>query len=66
MSALKGVDCNLNVFSVLLTQISELMKGKLIPGPVIKLLWEKFTMKVKPPLDLIFKARALIGLLCRY
>ena len=66
MSALKGVDCNLNVFSVLLTQISELMKGKLIPGPVIKLLWEKFTMKVKPPLDLVFKARALIGLLCRY
>ncbi|XP_031564431.1 condensin complex subunit 1-like [Actinia tenebrosa] len=26
--------------------MSELMKGKLIPGPVIKLLWEKFTMKV--------------------
>ena len=24
----------------------ELMKGKLIPSAVIKLLWEKFTMKV--------------------
>ena len=54
--AIKGVACNLNVFSVLPPQISELMKGKLIPGPVIKLLWEKFTMKVKRPLDLIFKA----------
>ena len=27
--------------------MSELMKGKLIPVAVIKLLWEKFTMKVK-------------------
>ena len=27
--------------------MSELMKGKLIPAAVIKLLWEKFTMKVK-------------------
>lgn len=56
MFVIKGVDCNLNEFSVLPPQISELMKGKLIPGPVIKLLWEKFTMKVKLRFD--FKARA--------
>lgn len=27
-------------------QMCELMKGKLIPSAVIKLLWEKFTVKV--------------------
>ena len=51
MFAIKGVDCDLNVCSVLPPQISELMKENLIPGPVIKLLWEKFTMKVKYRFD---------------